>query len=185
MSAWNRTARHHPDPISVRAGSKVRRSLSALACGSGSGFVLVSTGMRSGFTLLELVVAVIVLMVIVNFAIPQYRVATEQNRVDLAGSRLLMIYTAQRMYFVDNQTFAPTLNDLVNAKLLDPQLSSDSKYTYSITSASATGFTALATRAPQFFSGDLTINEKGILGGNIHSTDSSIILTASKYALGL
>lgn len=145
--------------------------------------------MRRGFTLLELVITVLVLMVIVNFAVPQYRVAMEQNRVDLAGSRLLMIYTAQRMYFVDNQTFAPTLNDLVNAKLLDPVLASDSKFAYSITGASATAFTAVATRlstpVPQFFSGDLTMNERGVLGGDVHSADSSIVLTASKYALGL
>jgi prepilin-type N-terminal cleavage/methylation domain-containing protein len=146
--------------------------------------------MRRGFTLLELVITVLVLMVIINFAVPQYRVAMEQNRVDLAGSRLLMIYTAQRMYFVDNQTFAPTLGDLINAKLLDPALSTgESKFAYSISGATASAFTATATRlstpVPQFFSGDLTINERGVLGGNVHSADSSIVLTASKYALGL
>lgn len=146
---------------------------------------------RNGFTLLELVVTVIVLMVIIRFAIPQYRVAIEQNRVDLAGSRLLMIYTAQRMYFVDNQTFAPAMGDLVHAKLLDAQLAGggDSKFGYGISGASPTGFTATATRlstpTPQYFAGDLTIDEKGILGGNVHSVDSSIVLTASKYALGL
>ena len=148
---------------------------------------------RNAFTLLELIVAVIVLMVIISFAIPQYRIAMEQNRVDLAGSRLLMVYTAQRMYFVDNQTFAPALTDLVNAKLIDSALApgggSDSKFTYSIKSASATAFVAEAARAstpsPQYFSGTLSIDEKGALTGSVQNSDSSVVLTASTYALGL
>lgn len=146
----------------------------------------------TGFTLMELVVTVIVLMVIINFAIPNYRVASEQTRVDLAGSRLLMIYTAQRMYFVDNQTFATALSQLSAAKLLDVSLqngSADSKFFYTIEAADATTFSAAAARSttptPQFFAGTLRINEKGVLSGDVHSSDSSIILTASKFALGL
>lgn len=142
---------------------------------------------------MELVVSVIVLMIIMNFAIPQYRVAMEQNRVDLAGSRLLMIYTAQRMYFVENQTFAPALSDLIGKKLLDPSLApgagADSKFFYAIDSADATAFSAKATRSstptPQVFSGFIAINQKGELSGTVQSADSSIILTASRYALGL
>lgn len=151
---------------------------------------------RHGFTLLEIVVAVIVLMVLIRFAMPTYRVAVEQNRVDLAASRLLMIYTAQKMYFVDKAEYASDIYKLTNAKLLDKALEpgggGDARYFYATTAdntANPKQFTATATRTttpePQYWEGTITINTSATIAGSIVSADASVTLTTSKYALGL
>jgi Tfp pilus assembly protein PilE len=144
---------------------------------------------------MELLITVIILMIITRFAIPTYRVAVEQNRVDLAGSRLLMIYTAQRMYFVDKGEYARNIYQLTrDAKLLDRALepggTGDTKYQYTVTSPSpyntfSASATRLTTPAPQSWTGSLTIDHNGTLGGSVTSTDGSKTLQASKYALGL
>lgn len=147
---------------------------------------------RLGFSLLEIVVAVIVLMILIQYAVPSYRVAVEQNRVDLAASRLLMIYTAQKMYYVDKAEYATDIFKLTNAKLLDRALEpgggGDAKYVYSTTADNAANpkqFLATAARQPEVWAGSITINTSATLAGMIENDTYTVTLTASKYALGL
>lgn len=145
---------------------------------------------RVGFTLAELMIVVIIMMVILQFAIPRYTTATEQARVDLAGSNLVALYTAQRLYFVDQGTFATTLTALIDSKLLDasfaPGKGLDSKYTYAIDSASATAFVGSATRTAERWVGTLRIDQTGTLTGQIDDgLGNPPILTPSRFALGM
>lgn len=145
---------------------------------------------RRGFTLLELCVATIILVVLTTFALPQMRKLTEQERVDIAAQRLAALYTAQRIYFADNQAFAPSITDLVNAKLLDaslpPGTGQDTKFAYAITTATAIKFSATATRAPDsYWSGTLTIQENGQITGEITNPDLTVRLGPPTVGIGL
>jgi len=153
--------------------------------------LLEMTHRSRGFTFAELMVVVTIMMVLVGFGVPRYHQAVEQSRVDIAGANMVMIWTAQRMYWVSHsQAFATSLAQLtsVNEKLLDPNCApgsgSDDKYDYAITAGGAT-FTATATRkAGDRWSGTLTIDQTGTLAGTI-SDGVSITLEPSRYALGL
>lgn len=143
-----------------------------------------------GFTLLELAVAVIVLVAILSFAAPKYWEATEQARVDLAGRRLIMIYTAQRLYYADNQAFATNLASLVTANTLDANLppgsGNDGEFSYTVTSPSALQFTATATRlADDYWSGAITLDHRGVFDGWVNNSDNSIKLTPPTTSNGL
>lgn len=146
--------------------------------------------LRPGFTLLELSVGVIMLVAILSYAAPKYWEATEQARVDMAGRRLIMIYTAQRLYYADNQAFATDLAALVNANTLDaytpPGSGTDGEFGYTVTSPSALEFTATATRlADPYWSGAITLNHKGEFDGWVNNSDSSIKLTPPATSNGL
>jgi prepilin-type N-terminal cleavage/methylation domain-containing protein len=145
---------------------------------------------RSAFTLLEMLIAAIILVFLSTFALPAMRKLTEQERLDLASQRLAAIYTAQRIYFADNQAFAPSITALVNAKLLDPDMppgsGQDTKFAYAVTTATAIKFTATATRASDtYWSGVITIQENGKLTGEITNPDLTIRLSPPTVGVGL
>jgi type II secretory pathway pseudopilin PulG len=157
-----------------------------------SGMMIRMTGRRRsvGFTLLELAIGVIVMVIIFSYASPKYWEATEQARVDLAGRRLIMIYTAQRLYYADNQAFSTSLANLVTANTLDqylpPGSGSDGEFSYTVTSGSALQFTATATRlADSYWSGSISLNERGEFTGWVNNSDSSIKLTPPTTSNGL
>lgn len=56
---------------------------------------------RSGFTLIELMVVVLIIGVLVAFAIPQYVKSMEASKADDAAAIVKMIGTANRMFYLD------------------------------------------------------------------------------------
>ena len=147
---------------------------------------------RRGFTLAEVMIVVVVSMMILSWAMPNYFQAVEQSRIDLVGANLLMIWTAQRMYFVNNATYASSTAALVTAGLLDSSFESgttaDGKYEYTIDSASASAFKATAERkSGERWAGNLSIDQGGNLTGSISTGEDPnvIMLTPSLYAIGL
>ncbi len=65
-----------------------------------------------GHTLVELTVVMIVIGVLASFGVPRFVHSLEQARVDMAATNLRAIWTAQRLYWLAHQTYAPDLNSL-------------------------------------------------------------------------
>ncbi|MBN1787226.1 MAG: prepilin-type N-terminal cleavage/methylation domain-containing protein [Sedimentisphaerales bacterium] len=136
---------------------------------------------KKGYTLLEALVAVIIIGILVSVAAPIYKTAVEQARLDSAAGNLKTIWSAQRAYWLKHRTFADNLaaletEDLVSVSLEETQISTDAKYVYDIDMATADTFTASAVRSnSSAWDGDVQINELGQITGSITHTDGLVL----------
>ena len=93
---------------------------------------------RPGSSLIELIVTILVLGVLLSMGVPQFAQSLEQSRANVAGANLRAIWSAQRLYWLENRTYAPDLNTLLNANLIDPSLTEAiAPYTYSVSNSSS------------------------------------------------
>ena len=67
---------------------------------------------RKGFTLLELLVATLIISVLVSIGFVEYRKATERTRASEAISLLRSLYHAEKMYQMAHGSFAGSLSAL-------------------------------------------------------------------------
>jgi prepilin-type N-terminal cleavage/methylation domain-containing protein len=119
------------------------------------------------FTLVELVVAVTIVAIMLAIGAAQYRNAIEQARANVAAANLRAIWAAQRLYWLDQRTYAGNFNSL--GGLIDPSVANGTPYyTYAIRNADDNTFTITATRigSTDWF-GTLTIDQTGALSGTI------------------
>ncbi len=125
-----------------------------------------------GFSLIEMIVAVIVAGVLLSIGVPQFAQSLEQSRVDVAGANLRAIWSAQRLYWLQNRTYAPDLNTLLSANLIDPSLPTATvPFTYTIADVSDSWFTATATRCgSSSWSGSFTIAGDGTFSGGVQQS---------------
>jgi len=129
-------------------------------------FHAAETCSRSAATLLELVIVMTILGVLLSFGIPSFQLAIEQSRAQVASANLEAIWSAQRLYWLANRTYAPDLATLQSAGMLDPSLGSQTFFIYEIASADANTFVATATRVSNVkWNGTFTIDQSGTLSG--------------------
>jgi len=135
-------------------------------------------GGNKGYSLIEMLVALIVTGVLMSIGIPRFQQSLEQSRTDVAGANLRAIWAAQRLYWLENRTYAPDLNTLLSANLIDPSLpTATAPYSYTIASASDSWFTATATRAGAAnWSGLFTIAADGTFSGSVQQSGSGVAL---------
>ena len=126
---------------------------------------------RPGFSLVEVMVVVVVIGILVAIAVPHYDRAVEQSRADIAAANLRAIWSAQRMYWLENHAYASTLSSLSSLGLLDPAVViGTSGYAYAVPTADANNFTATATRSGTTqWSGTLTIDDTGAISGALQA----------------
>lgn len=79
-----------------------------------------ATGMRSGFTVVEVLLVVLIIGVISLLAVPQYakyqeRTKIAQAKVDISGMQPLIA-----QYLLENRAYPATLADIGRAGMLDP-----------------------------------------------------------------
>lgn len=134
-----------------------------------------------GFTLIELTVVLTIATLIVVAAVPRFRVAMETTRVDMCAGRLYSIWNAQRIYFLEQQTYASSLQDLVDAGALDAAVAdATDPFSYALLSAGDAAFTVDATRAGTLWSGTLSINELGAVTGYVGDTEGKRVDAPAK-----
>ena len=125
-------------------------------------------GGTRGYTLVEMMIVLVVMSIMISFGIPKFSNALEQSRADVAGANLRAIWTAERIYWLDNRTYTTNLSVLVSLNLLDPSIPSDPYYTYLVPAADTATFTATAQRAANAsWSGTITITQDGGLTGTL------------------
>ena len=141
---------------------------------------------RHAFSLIEVIVTMTILAVLLTFAAPSVVQTMEQSHADLAGASLRSIASAQRFYWLENRTYATTLQELIDDELVDNELLNASpRYEFSITAADAAGFTAQARRRsfnsagnPVFngaWSGDFQIDETGQITGDVEGRFNPVL----------
>ena len=85
------------------------------------------TGER-GYSLVEMMVAIMVVGVLISMGVPRFSQSLEQARANVAGANLQAIWSAQRLYWLENRTYATDLATLQSlttpnfSPLLDPSL---------------------------------------------------------------
>jgi len=106
---------------------------------------------RSGFTLLEIIIVVIIIGVLASLALPRLFSTVEYSRSTEALSSFATIRSSlERCYLQNNGTYTGcTLDskaDSNNLDIPDPSDSPNAHFEYSVTSSDGTGYTILATR---------------------------------------
>jgi Tfp pilus assembly protein PilE len=127
---------------------------------------------RRGVSVLEVMIALTVMCIFIAMSAPSFSRGMEHSRADLAGANLRAIWTAQRLYWLEYETYASDLAALEAIGLVDPTLDAATEpYTYQIVSADATTFTAKATRSGSAkWSGNFQIDESGDVWGKVTAT---------------
>ena len=92
-----------------------------------------------GFTLIELLVVIVIIGILATLAYPSLEAYLQRSKQTEAKVSLSAIFTAQKIYFATNQTYADTISKL------DVQLESGGSALYDITlTGNNTSFTATA-----------------------------------------
>jgi type IV pilus assembly protein PilE len=127
--------------------------------------------LRPGYSLIETIVALVVFGVLVSMGVPRFQQSLEHSRADVAWANLRAIWSAQRLYWLQNRIYAPDLSTLLSANLIDPSLTTaTAPFTYAVTAPSDdSSFTATATRAGSpSWSGSFSIAADGTFSGSVH-----------------
>ena len=99
---------------------------------------------RKGFTLIELMIVVVIIGILAALAIPRFMAATTKSKQSEAKGILKQIYTLEHAFRQDPQNGNTYTTDLA---ALGVDIPPTAIYTYQVTAASATAFTATATCA--------------------------------------
>ncbi len=132
-----------------------------------------------GYSLIEMIIAMMVVGVLISMGIPRFQQSLEQARANVAGANLQAIWSAQRLYWLQTRTYAtdfPTLQNLnPGFPLIDPAITTmTAPYTYAV-NAIDSGFTATATRTTgsSGWTGSFTIKQDGTLSGTLQQSGNS------------
>ena len=137
-------------------------------------------GSRSGFSILEVLVVLVIISVLLGIAAPSFRRATEQTQCSIAAANLQAVWGAQRFYWLENHQYSPDFISLLG--MVDPSISTAATpYVYSIQIIDKNTFSVTATRIGSVtWSGQLIIDQTGVLTGVIQSPGQQNIVPASQ-----
>ena len=129
-------------------------------------------------SLVELAAVTIVIGILLTLVAPAFNTAREQHRLDASAQYLRSIWAAERIYWLENRTFADSLASLDSLGLLDPKIitGNDGSYDYAISDAGAATFTVTATRSGSaVWSGSITITQDGIVAGSLTGSSGKVL----------
>lgn len=101
-----------------------------------------------GFTLLELLIAMVILTVLAGFALPTYQSYVETSQQGVLRTNIMTMSVFQEDFFLRNGTYANNLADIAAIETAigwEPQ--SDDGTTYAIASSDGTFYQVTATNA--------------------------------------
>ena len=138
---------------------------------------------RSGFTLIELMVVVVMIGILVAMSAPSFRQAIEQSKADLACTNLRSIWAAERLYWLEYQVYKTDLSVLKDAGLLDAQvLAADGPYLYAVSALDSSGNFTSATATRMFGGssyGAFMISSSGTISGAV--TVQGLTITPASF----
>lgn len=135
--------------------------------------------LQRGYSLVEATVSLVIMGVLLAMGIPRFQLALEQSRANVAGANLRAIWSAQRIYWLENRAYATSLSTLQDANLIDRSLvTANVPYAYSADVLSDGTFTATATRGgPSSWAGSFTIAADGSFTGSVQQGGQGVLIT--------
>lgn len=119
---------------------------------------------KTGFTLIELMICVIIISILMAIAIPAYRDMHERGKGAKAATTLDNIRTALTIYRDTNQAYPPAPVNLVLLQAVNPFPADDGDWTYSVTIDDPRSYTITATRkAGEFQTDTITMDQSGTI----------------------
>ena len=106
---------------------------------------------KYGFTLLELIICIVIIMVLASFVIPQYLKSVERGKAKEAIANLKLIASGERSYRLEYNKYYPdegpsqTNLNKINSELRTDIADSDN-WDYAIEWVAASSYTATATK---------------------------------------
>ncbi len=118
-----------------------------------------------------------VIGILIAMSAPSFTRSVEQSHADIAGANLRAIWSAQRLYWLENRFYAADLAALQADNLIDSSIVNGSdRYSYQIAYADSTSFDAAASRTGSArWTGQFTIDEAGVVTGTITATGADDI----------
>ena len=98
-----------------------------------------------GFTLLELLVVISIVGILAAMALPGFGRTIERSRVRDTQATLASLYSAERVYRLDQTTYGTLANLVANRYLTDPN-AGNANWVFSTPTVTTSAFTATATR---------------------------------------
>jgi len=124
--------------------------------------------MKKSFTLVELIIVVIIVMILASFAIPQFIQSVERAKGGKAKRALGLIAQAEKIYRIDNEHYidaqSPNLESALSNDIdldaIDKDASLDWQY---VVEATPNTFIVTATRLDGSFKDQtITLNQSGV-----------------------
>jgi len=117
---------------------------------------------RRGFTLIELMIAVVIVAILAAVAIPSYQQYVIRGKRAAAQAQMLDIANRQQQYFLDKRTYA-TKAQLQDFYSLPSDVAASYTYDIELTTSGLPGYTiTFSPTGSQSSDGALTLNSAGV-----------------------
>jgi len=123
---------------------------------------------KRSFTLIELVIVIVAIVILISIALPQYKKFLERTKVTSAKIKLNLIKKAEHMYFSMHDTYTDDFEELAQeVPELNEKILGDEDWKYTIVYADDKSFLAEAERIgeSEYAGYVISINETGKFGG--------------------
>jgi prepilin-type N-terminal cleavage/methylation domain-containing protein len=143
---------------------------------------------RSGFTMIEVMVVLVIMGVVIAVTAPSFQRSVEKARADVALANLRAICAAERYYWLENRYYTESLSTLVGLDILPSEVNPSSgstplpSYQYTVQYSPSTDpstFTVTALRINSSrWQGSFTIDQTGTITGQIQDQESAFAINA-------
>lgn len=130
-----------------------------------------------GFTIHELLLVGTLIVLMAMAGVPRALLAFETGQVDEASAGLMTVWRGQRMHWLENRSFAPSMRILVDGLYIDQALMDEADpFVFDIASSNDTSFTATAVRSGSItWSGTLTVDESAVVTGTVSNGEGDVV----------
>ena len=126
---------------------------------------------RSGFTLLELMIGLVVVTILASIAIPSFSKSIEKTKVKDAQTTLAAIYSSEKIYRLDQTSYGSLPNLVTSNYITDPDpANNNTSWDFNVAGGGTNAFTATATRTGGSYNGQTITASQSFDGSHYGGT---------------